>query len=270
MKKPWVGFVAVSIFCAGLAFSQSKAQSKPLGNDDIIEMSRAGVPASTIQTMPVNFDLSAQGIVALNSGGVAESVLNQMVRMSTRSKTSATFGVATGTFPIAAAAGKTVRFSGWIKTQNVASGYAGLWWRVDGQETGQILAFDNSESRIIDGSPEGNHGTLRGATGTTDWTRYEIELPVAPQARNINFGVLFTGTGTAWFDALSIELDGVPYVNPQRFDLDFESGPKGFFTHGEGYSIAADNTIAYSGNQSLKMHLVGENAEAKSRAPSGN
>src|SRR5690242_13791015 len=39
------------------------------------------------------------------------------------------FGVATGTFPIAVAAGKKVRYSGWIRTEDV-TGYAGLWWRV--------------------------------------------------------------------------------------------------------------------------------------------
>src|SRR4051812_7322744 len=42
-----------------------------------------------------------------------------------------TFGVATGTFPVAAAAGRKLRFSGFIKTENVDT-YAGLWWRVDG------------------------------------------------------------------------------------------------------------------------------------------
>src|SRR5262245_56609988 len=41
-------------------------------------------------------------------------------------------GVVSGTFPVASAAGKTVRFSGWIKTRGVGTGYAGLWWRVDG------------------------------------------------------------------------------------------------------------------------------------------
>ena len=41
----------------------------------------------------------------------------------------------------------------------------------------------------------------------TDWKRYEINLPVAADATNINFGALLTGNGTAWFDGfLVVEL----------------------------------------------------------------
>jgi hypothetical protein len=85
------------------------------------------------------------------------------------------FGVATSSFPVAVAAGKHVRFSGYIKTEGVVRGPAGLWWRVDGPNM-RTLAFDNMQ--------------LRGATGTSDWTRYEINLPVSTEAININFGAL--------------------------------------------------------------------------------
>ncbi|MBA3889531.1 MAG: S41 family peptidase [Gemmatimonadaceae bacterium] len=44
-----------------------------------------------------------------------------------------------------------------------------------------------------------------GATGTQDWTRYEIELPVPREAVRIEFGAHFSGAGTAWFDALALE-----------------------------------------------------------------
>ena len=74
------------------------------------------------------------------------------------------FGVATGTLPIKDARGKRARFSGYIRTQDITTGYAGLWFRVDGAPR-QVLAFDNMNNR--------------GVTGTTDWTRYEIDLPVA-------------------------------------------------------------------------------------------
>ena len=92
------------------------------------------------------------------------------------------------------------------------------------------LAFDNSQARIIEGTPDDNNGTVRGATGTTPWTLYEFELPVGKTASNINFGAVFTGAGTAWVDAMKVELDGQPYSNPQ-FDFDFESPKaKGFYT----------------------------------------
>ncbi len=177
----------------------------------------------------------------------------------------ASFGVATSEFPLKDAAGKTVRYSGWIKTENVSSGYAGLWWRVDGANKGEILAFDNSAARIIEGVHAGGDGTIRGATGTTDWRRYEIELPVPAGATNINFGLLFNGTGTAWFDSLRVELNGVPYVNPQ-YDFEFESPtPKGFPFTGDTtgrYIVRLDNTTAFAGRQSLRMQFIGDRKDA--------
>ena len=153
----------------------------------------------------------------------------------------ASFGVATTTFPLQAAAGKRIRYSGYIKTENISRGWAGLWWRVDGNSG--VLAFDNMQDR--------------GAKGTSDWKRYEIDLPVAADAKNINFGVLHAGDGSAWFDGLAVEVDGVPYLDTSLFDMDFESTtPKGFYTGGNGYQVQLDNEIFHSGKQSLRMRYT--------------
>jgi len=172
------------------------------------------------------------------------------------------FGVATAEFPLKDALGKTIRYGAWIKTDNVTDGYAGLWWRVDGQRKGEVLSFDNSLSRAIGGKPASGDGTVRGATGTSDWHWYEIELPVPAEARNINFGMILDGNGTAWFDGVKIEVNGAPYLDPQ-FDFDFESPtPKGFFVGGNResgrYKVALDSTTSYTGHQSLKMQFVGD------------
>lgn len=149
------------------------------------------------------------------------------------------FGVATASFPLKPAAGKRVRYSGYIKTSGITTGWAGLWWRVDG-DSGAPMAFDNMQTR--------------GATGTADWKRYEIELPVEPGAKNIAFGVLHTGNGTAWFDGLAVELDGVPYLDKSELDLDFESAsPTGFRTGGNGYRSRLDGEVFHSGKQSLQI-----------------
>ena len=178
-----------------------------------------------------------------------------------KAPTAPSFGVATSEFPLKDAAGKTVRYSGWIKTEHVSNGYAGLWWRVDGAKQGEFLAFDNCAARIIEGVHVGGDGTIRGATGTSDWHRYEIELPVPAGATNINFGLLFNGTGTAWFDSLRVELNGVPYVSPQ-YDFEFESPtPKGFPFTGDStgrYIVRLDATTAFAGRQSLKMQFIGD------------
>jgi hypothetical protein len=71
------------LFLAFAAFAQTGKQPKPLTNADVIEMSRAGVPESTIllaiQNGPVKFDVSADGILELHAAGITEPVLNQML-----------------------------------------------------------------------------------------------------------------------------------------------------------------------------------------------
>jgi erythromycin esterase-like protein len=169
--------------------------------------------------------------------------LHQASDMAKAAKVAAgpSFGVATASFPVQAAAGKRIRYSGYIKTAGINRGWAGLWWRVDGSSG--VLAFDNMQDR--------------GAKGTTDWKRYEIDLPVATDAKNINFGVLQAGDGSAWFDGLRIEVDGVPYADTSVFDLDFESpAPKGFFTGGSGYHAEMDTQIFHDGKQSLHMNYI--------------
>lgn len=108
------------------------------------------------------------------------------------------FGVASQTLPVELVRGRRIQLSGWIRTDLVTDGYAGLWMRVDGplgeQGRQRILAFDNLSGR--------------GATGTTPWTRYEITLPVDSGAVAVAFGVLHPGNGSAWFDNLELRADG--------------------------------------------------------------
>lgn len=149
------------------------------------------------------------------------------------------FGVATWTFPIEKARGKKVRYTGKIKTEELTDGWAGLWWRADGEEG--ALAFDNMQAR--------------GPYGTTDWTEYAIELDVPPEAININFGVLMPGLGKAWFDDLRVELDGVRFQDP-AFDLGFEAPTfRGYFvSNDEAYRARLDNHDKVEGKQSLLLH----------------
>jgi erythromycin esterase-like protein len=150
----------------------------------------------------------------------------------------ADFGSATGTLPVEVARGKRIRVTGFIKTENV-SGYAGLWWRVDGESNTGPLAFAN----LKDLAPK----------GTTDWKQYELEIPVAANATGIWFGQLLAGSGTAWFDNIKVELDGKPYTS-DAFDFDFE-GPtlKGFTVGPAGYQSRMDKEVFHDGKQSLRL-----------------
>ena len=80
--------------------------------------------------------------------------------------------------------------SGYLKTENVADGYAGLWMRID-----PSVAFDNMNNR--------------GITGTTGWTKYEITLDMnAEKTKQIVIGGLLVGKGKIWIDDLKVSIDG--------------------------------------------------------------
>lgn len=89
--------------------------------------------------------------------------------------------------------GTTVKMTGYIKSENVAS-WAGMWLRVDSADTHVSLAFDNMQDRPV--------------TGTSDWTKYEIVLDVPKESGTLNFGVLLSGTGKIWVDNFSFEIVG--------------------------------------------------------------
>lgn len=111
--------------------------------------------------------------------------------------------------------GKTITLSGYIKTENVSEGYAGLWMKID-----PMIAIDFMEGR--------------GATGTTDWAKYEITLRLDPNStKQILVGALLMGKGKAWFDNFNITIDGKdiaevkPYIRellPAEKDKEFDMG----------------------------------------------
>ncbi|MCC6676782.1 MAG: erythromycin esterase family protein [Phycisphaerales bacterium] len=152
------------------------------------------------------------------------------------------FGCATGRFPVEEARGKKVRYSGWVKCEDIEDGWAGLWWRVDGP----TRKFDNMQDR--------------GPRGTKEWQEFVIELDVPADAEDIYFGLLMPGRGRAWFDGLKIEIDGKPWES-EEFDLDFEGdGPKGLLPRNPmggpaspGYSWAYDAEAVKHGKKSFRV-----------------
>ena len=107
--------------------------------------------------------------------------------------------------------GKRVRFSADVKSESIDQGWAGLWFRVDGPDSGpgQTLAFDNMRNRPI--------------KGTTEWKRVSIVLDVPENAVAIAFGLLLQGTGKAWMGDLVFEV--VPDTEPTT-DMRTKTLPK--------------------------------------------
>jgi len=111
--------------------------------------------------------------------------------------------------------GNKIKLTGYLKTENVSDGYAGLWMRIDPN-----IAFDNMNNR--------------GVTGTNDWAKYEIELDLkADQSKKIVIGAILVGKGKLWVDNLSVSIDGIPFQNAKLKkllltdqDQEFDSGSK--------------------------------------------
>ncbi len=112
-----------------------------------------------------------------------------------------TFASSATTIDAAPLRGKRLRLHGWIRTEKVDAGFAGVWVRVDG---GATMAFDNM----------GSHGV----TGTRDWTEGVAEVMVPTDGVTVVLGALLVGVGTAWFDDLSIEVIDVPPPHPIAID----------------------------------------------------
>lgn len=107
--------------------------------------------------------------------------------------------------------GHLAKLSGQIRTRDVEDGWAGLWMRVDGH--GKMLRLENMFKF--------------GPRGTTDWQRFEISLPVAPNAKGVALGVLLSGRGTAWFDDLKLEVDrSVKVAKSEDAELRIPPRPK--------------------------------------------
>jgi erythromycin esterase-like protein len=88
-------------------------------------------------------------------------------------------------------------------------------------------------------------------------------MPVPAEAVNINFGFLLSGTGSAWFDGATVELDGVRQPLDD-LDLGFESDAiqAGYATHDRGYTSFLDPDVAHVGRQSLRLASASSGADA--------
>jgi hypothetical protein len=146
------------------------------------------------------------------------------------------FGVASATIPAKDVAGKTLVLGGHIKTEAETRGWVGLWLRVDG--------------RIVAAEP-----VLDKAAPEPRWKRYALTFPVPVDAKSVSFGALHTGDGTAWFEGLSIELDGVPYVPEKGLSFDLEVQPRnGFLPASLKYQVEWDT-------QTVRMRRLVDSAQ---------
>ena len=87
--------------------------------------------------------------------------------------------------------GKNITLKGYMKTENVKNGWAGLWIRINKGKV--MLEFNNMQEDPI--------------LGTNDWKEYSITVPFHNEENKILIGGLLVGEGKAWFDNFRVFID---------------------------------------------------------------
>ncbi|HEX2223480.1 MAG TPA: erythromycin esterase family protein, partial [Thermoanaerobaculia bacterium] len=93
-----------------------------------------------------------------------------------------------------AVAGRRVQLGGYIRTEGMTVGYAGLF-----------VAASGPSGTVFAQLPAGS-----AATGSSPWSRYEVEADLPADITSVSVGLEMAGNGTAWFDNLGIQVDGRP------------------------------------------------------------
>lgn len=154
------GFAAlafIAVAAAGVVGQQPAATQQSAADPLNLGFERAGLITAT---SPARWYAGGQGyVVALDDVG-PQSGARSLRMQATAARTQSSFGVATMNLSGAVIAGKTVTLRGYIRTEGITQGYAGLWMRID--SGAKMLVIDNMSAR--------------GVTGTTTWAPYEITL----------------------------------------------------------------------------------------------
>jgi hypothetical protein len=125
-----------------------------------------------IGVVPRSEDLASGTCAVLEKAGRAEDQFGSLMQRC----------------PAGFLAGRTVRFEGELRSENL-SGWAGLWLRADAEERPNLF-FDNMSRRPV--------------VGTTEWRRYHIDAPIPSNTDWLNYGIVLSGTGTLYADNLRV------------------------------------------------------------------
>ena len=168
--------------------------SAPLGAQSYLNLSFESVASNGSPAGWSSYSTDSSYQFVLDTGSAVDG--SRTLRISSSTGGANQHGFDFETLPAYPAIGKTLHISGFIRTQAV-NGSAYLW----------ADTFDAADNFL------GINPETVAAQGTAGWTRYDIHLAVPAGAAVVYFGCELAGSGTAWFDNLSIDVDGQPYFS---------------------------------------------------------
>ncbi|MCH8620508.1 transcriptional regulator [Undibacterium sp. TS12] len=89
--------------------------------------------------------------------------------------------------------GRRVRFQARLKTRNVDQNWAGIWFRVAGEDGTSRILYNCSDVPL---------------TGDNDWQAREAVFDIPEDAIMISFGLLVGGKGQVWADDMKFDIVG--------------------------------------------------------------
>lgn len=184
-------YVKKHFFLLSLLFAGSLSAQSFLNLD--FEEVENGMPKMWTKVLDIGYEISVdttRGFMSSKSLFITPSPNVRRPQM----------GKAGSVFPVEAAKGKKVVFSGFVKTEDVETGWASLWIEIYGKDA-------NGEEKIIYADMMAG----RGAKYTADWKKLSLTVKVPTIATQIKYGVLLISSGKAWFDFLDFEIDGKVY-----------------------------------------------------------
>jgi C-terminal processing protease CtpA/Prc len=222
------GIICLSLLISSMQLLAQKMSSAKSLDLNIERKGIKGALSSDWNTFPGNYLIGKDSIIVRN-GNYSLSIKSPEGKLNKQGITALNFS---SNF-----SGKTVELRGYLKVNNVIGGYAGLFLRADGEN--DVLFYDFMRTQDL--------------TGSKDWARYSVKLPLTEDVKSIWVGVgLFGGTGQVWADDLQVLIDGKDISlakekvkMPAELDSTFISGSK----------VAIKNLDA---NQIKNMALLGK------------
>ena len=213
--------IAVGLYCGGYRF---KAENylpllKHVHNDTETEfnlgfetVTQSGWPKGWLKWGYPSFNIQADSVVK-HSGKYALRVEPKGEHRVNE------FGAPTHAIP-AIYAGKNITVKAFMRTEGVENPI-GLMLRIDGNQNGDVLEFDNMQQR--------------GITGTEEWEEYSVTLPLPESAKTIYIGAILSGKGKLWIDDFQLLIDdediAFAKLKPEKVylaeeDTEFDKGSK--------------------------------------------
>ena len=237
--------VLVALGLTGTAFAQT---AEPITNDDVVMMVQAGLSASIILSVlesanSARFDLSPEGLIALNRTGVDERVTRAMMAVARRGREGESALAATRNAPeksaLLAAASEPADILRSFRTLSVDASSA-EYFRTDQMKAalGAHKGFDALGITIVDDRAVADVVLLVGYTFAWDY-------PFSLSHQNTSM-VLLSGKGVGPFSgpsgAASVAGHVPPFCLACHLSLDLASTSRSVETTVKGVKVHADVT----------------------------